>query len=511
MRVPSLFFALSLALCASSCGASPTPDKTTAEATETVADSQSTDASSDEVELFTSFREIGGIDDTWTGDLDAIIERGYLRALVTYSKTHYFLDGARQRGIAYESLVEFERFLNQQLGMRHIRVEVLILPVGREEILPALERGLGDLAVANLTITPERSARVDFSMPVAKNVREVLVTGPEAPDVKSLDDLAGQSIHLRPSSSYWQSVVTLNRQLSSRSLEIIKLKDAEEYLEDEDLLELVSAGMLPWVVVDEPKARFWADVLDGLTVREDLVFRSGAQIGWAFRKHSPQLAEMVNSFVRKNRQGTLFGNVILKRYLESNPWIRNNLSTSNRQRLETVLPLFERYGNRYDLPPLVLVATGFQESGLDQSKRSAAGAVGVMQIKPSTAADRNVAIPDIDQLENNIHAGTKYLAFLRDRYFSGSELDRFNRVFFTLAAYNAGPARVRQLRAAADAEGLNPDVWFGQVEQVAARRIGRETVRYVSNIAKYAFAYELVYGEAREPVPPSSHHVSNGS
>jgi membrane-bound lytic murein transglycosylase MltF len=143
------------------------------------------------------------------------------------------------------------------------------------------------------------------------------------------------------------------------------------------------------------------------------------------------------------------------------------------------------------------MAIGYQESQLDQSKRSRAGAVGVMQIKPSTAADTNVGITGVDQLENNIHAAAKYLAFLRDRYFSNPEIDDFNRDFLTLAAYNAGPARVRQLRNEAEVDGLDPNVWFGEVEQVAARRIGRETVRYVSNIAKYEFAYRLVYGGLR--------------
>jgi membrane-bound lytic murein transglycosylase MltF len=290
-------------------------------------------------------------------------------------------------------------------------------------------------------------------------------------------------------------VEALNRDFTDRGLEPIELRPAEEHLEDEDLLELVNAGMLPWVVVDEHKAQFWADVMGGLTVRDDLAVRTGGSIGWAFRKGSPQLAEVVNDFVRQHRQGTLYGNVILKRYLESNPWIRNNLETSEQRKVDQVLPLFLKYGERYGLPPVILLAMGYQESQLDQSKRSRAGAVGVMQIKPSTAADPNVGITGVDQLENNIHAAAKYLAFLRDRYFSDPEITEFNQVFLTLAAYNAGPARVRQLRNEAAAEGLDPNVWFGEVEQVAARRIGRETVHYVSNIAKYAFAYRLVYGE----------------
>jgi len=325
----------------------------------------------------------------------------------------------------------------------------------------------------------------------------VVVIGPDSPPVTSLDDLAGRTIWARRSSSYWHSIEDLSRDLVERDLEPVDLRPAEEYLEDEDLLELVAAGMLPWAVVDEHKATFWADVLDGLTVRDDLAVRTGGEIAWAFRKGSPQLAEVVNAFARKHGQGTLFGNVVIKRYLEENPWIRNDAVGAHERRFEELLPLFEKYAEKYGFDPMLLTAMAYQESQLDQSKRSRAGAIGVMQIKPSTAADPNVGISGIDDVENNIHAGTKYLAFIRDRYFSDPELEGFNPQFFTLAAYNAGPARIRQLRAEAAQQGLDPNVWFGNVEYVAARRIGSETVRYVSNITKYAFAYLLVL-EQRE-------------
>ena len=449
------------------------------------------------IEELRSFDTELGLQLQWTGDLDEMVDRGYLRALVTYSKTHYFLDGAQQRGLSYEALQEFETFLNQQIGRRRVPVQLVILPVGRDELIPALEQGYGDLVAANLTITPERREHVDFSVPAARGVREVVVTGPGAPSLETLDDLAGRAVWARRSSSYWHSLEELSGSFESRGLEPVDLRPAQEHLEDEDLLELVGAGMLPWAVVDEHKATFWADVLDGLTVRDDLAVRTGGEIAWAFRKGSPRLAEVVNAFARKHGQGTLFGNVVIKRYLDENPWIRNDAVGAHQRRFEDLLPLFEKYAERYGFDPMLLTAMAYQESQLDQSKRSRAGAIGVMQIKPSTAADPNVGISGIDDVENNIHAGTKYLAFIRDRYFSDPELEGFNPQFFTLAAYNAGPARIRQLREEAAQQGLDSNVWFGQVEYVAARRIGSETVRYVSNITKYAFAYLLVL-EQRE-------------
>ncbi len=435
-----------------------------------------------------------GLDQRWTGDLDGMAERGQLRALVTYSKTNYFLDGGTQRGITYEALREFETFLNKRLGRRTLKVSVVIIPVRRDELLPAVAEGLGDLAAANLTITPSREQTVDFSEPLAQGIAEVVVTGPAAPELEELDDLSGMEIHARPSSSYWASLTRLNQDLVGRGLDPIQLIPADEFLEDEDLLEMVNAGLLPMAVVDSHKAEFWAGVFDNLVVRRDLVLRSDASIGWAFRKNSPQLAAAVSDFSTSHRAGTLFGNVILQRYLKQNKWVKNHLADADRERIRSMIHLFQEYGDQYGFDFLMLAALAYQESGLDQSKRSRTGAVGVMQMLPSTATDPNVDIPNIEELEANIHAGTKYLRFLRDRYFSDQDLPDLDRQLFTFAAYNAGPARVRKLRTEAAEMGLDPNSWFGNVEVVAAKRVGRETVQYVSNISKYYVAYRLAVG-----------------
>jgi membrane-bound lytic murein transglycosylase MltF len=435
-------------------------------------------------------REIG-VGRPWSGDLEGMIEREYIRALVVRSKTHYFLDGGAQRGVTYEELKEFESFLNKRLGRRTLRVHLVILPVERHELIPALVEGLGDLAVANLTITPERQEKVDFSDPMLRGVSEVVVTGPKAPMLENLDDLAGKEIHARQSSSYWESLEAINLGFRARGLDPIELEPAAEYLEDEDLLELVNAGLLPMAVVDLHKAQFWAQVFTDIVVREDLALRTGGDVAWAFRKASPQLAEVVNAFIRGHKKGTLFGNVVFKRYLSDLDWVVHPDSEKGDERFAETIVHFRTYGERFDFDPLFLAAVGYQESHLDQSKRSSAGAVGVMQIKPPTAADKNVGVSDVDVLENNIHAGTKYLAFIRDRYFSDPGIDPFNQVLLTLAAYNAGPARVRKLRAEASESGLDPNRWYRNVEVVAAGQIGQETVRYVSNITKYWIAYSM--------------------
>jgi membrane-bound lytic murein transglycosylase MltF len=448
-------------------------------------------AATDGPQQFDSFDSGLWLDQGWVGDWDGMEERGVVRALVAYSMGQYFLDGATQRGASYEALIEFEKFLNQQLGPRPVKVAVLIIPVQRDELLPALERGLGDIAAANLTITQSRREKVDFSNSFLTGVSELVVTGPAVEPPRSLDDLAGQEVHVRRSSSYWRSLEKLNDDFRLRDLKPVEVVPAKEFLQDEDLLEMVNAGLVPAIIVDSHKARFWSGVFDNIRVHEDLEVRSGGEIAWAFRKNSPQLAEMVNAFVKQHRQGTLFGNVVLKRYYETMDWARSALDGEDRARFEKAVGIFKTYGERYDFDHLMLAALAYQESGLDQSARSSAGAIGVMQVLPSTAADPNVGIPDITTLDNNIHAGTKYLRFVRDRYFSDPEMDPLNQTLFTFAAYNAGPARIRGLREEAARTGLDANQWFGSVEHVAAKRIGRETVQYVSNIGKYWVAYRL--------------------
>lgn len=128
--------------------------------------------------------------------------------------------------------------------------------MNRDQLIPLLLNGASDLAVANLTITPERQEQVDFSAPLMTGVREVLVTGPAAPEISTLNDLAGMEIHVCPSSSYFKSLESMNKQFESEGLEPIRLIQLDEYLEDGDLLEMVNASLLPDAVVDSHKAVF---------------------------------------------------------------------------------------------------------------------------------------------------------------------------------------------------------------------------------------------------------------
>ena len=431
------------------------------------------------------------LNEPWTGDFDGMVKRRLIRVLVAYSKTYYFLDQGHQRGLSYDLLKEFEKYVNEKLRTGTLKIKVLFIPVRRDEIISGLVKGFGDIGAANLTVTPQRQKQVAFSDPLLTGVKELVVTGPAAPPVAGVDDLAGKEVHVRKSSSYYESLMQLNRVFKKAGKPPIKLVFADEMFEDEDLLEMVNAGLIPMIVVDSHKALFWEQIFDEIKVHTDIAVRTGGEIAWAFRKNSPKLKSLVNAFVKNHKKGTLLGNMLFKRYLRDTNYVQNSASEQELKKFRAMVQIFKKYAREYDFNYLMIAAQAYQESGLDNSKRSPSGAIGVMQVLPSTAADPNVGISDIKKLENNIHAGTKYLRFIVDRYFKDPSIDKVNRMLFAFAAYNAGPARINDLREKTAKMGLDPNVWFHNVEMAAAREIGRETVQYVSNIYKYYIAYRF--------------------
>ena len=444
--------------------------------------------------------DILDLNQRWTGDYDELEKRRFLRVLVPFSRTLYYLDGPEQKGIAYEMLRELESQL-PRIGQSKVTPKIVIIPTTRDRLLPALAEGYGDVAIGAFTVTDLRREIVDFSAPTMSGIEDVVVTSKDSPAIVAEADLAGREIYVRRASSYYEDLVALNQRLAGGGAPPVSIKEADAHLEDEDILQMVDAGIIPATVTKRPVAEFWAQLYDGIVVHSQVPLRSDGQIAWALRKDAPTVKKVIDGFVVKHRAGTLFGNVLLKRYLGSVERLANPMSQAEVAKYRAMAQHFRAYSEQYGSDWVLLIAQGYQESRLDQSKRSTAGAVGVMQIKPSTAADRNVGIKDVDKLENNIHAGIKYLHFLQDRYFADEGLDALDSGLLTLAAYNAGPARVASLRQKAKAVGLDPNQWFGNVEVIAAREIGRETVDYVGNIYKYYSAYKAFAAQQAEQPP----------
>ena len=433
------------------------------------------------------------MDKPFTTDLDDMVKRRTIRMGVTYNRTHYFVDKGQERGLTYESAKLFESELNTSLKTGNLKVHVVMVPMSRDQLYPALTTGKIDVVAAMVNVRPEAEKLVAFSTPTRTKVSEVVVTGPGAPPLASVDDLSGKEVFVRRASIYYETLSSLNEQLKARGKAPVVIVEAPAVLEDDDVLEMVNAGLVSITVVDDYLAEFWSKVFTGITVRPDITVRSGGNLALVFRKENPQLKKAFDQFLRRHPEGDAFRNVIERRYLQNVKYAKNAAADAEQQKLTKVVDLFKKYGTQYELDFLLMAAQGYQESTLDQNVKSPVGAVGVMQVMPPTG--REMKVGDISKIEPNIHAGVKYMRFMMDQYFKDDPMDPLNKGLMTFASYNAGPGRVRQLRREAEKRGLDPNVWFGNVERIASERIGRETVTYVSNIYKYYIAYRLLYDQ----------------
>jgi membrane-bound lytic murein transglycosylase MltF len=448
---------------------------------------------------------------TWTGDFDQMLERRVIRVYAPYSRSLYFSDKGRERGLAAELIRDFEHFLNikyaKQLGKRPLTI--YIGPATRDKLLPDVAAGMADIAIGNLTVTDARSKIVDF---VAldegrRTISEVVVTGPGSPALATLDDLAGKKIHVRKASSYFESLELLNARFRKDGKPEMTFVFVPESLEDEDMMEMLNTGLFEVLVVDDWKARMWAQVLPKLKVRTDLVLRADAKTGWAIRKDSPKLAAEIDDFYRNwaLKQGVVAYR--MNQYMKRIKELKDPTMSADWKRFQETIAIFEKYGPKYGFDPLMLAAQGYQESQLNQNAKSAVGAIGVMQIMPATGEALKVG--DIHITEANIHGGAKYMDQLMTKYFPDAHFSEGNRPLFAFAAYNCGPGNVAKARKEAAKRGLDPDKWFNNVEVVVADQIGTETTTYVRNIYKFYVAYRLTLDaqdtarKAREQAVPA--------
>jgi membrane-bound lytic murein transglycosylase MltF len=457
-------------------------------------------------------RQLNIANKVWTGDFDKLLQRRMIRVYAPFSRSLYFSDKGRERGLAVELVRDWERYLNikyaKQLGNRP--VTVYTLPATRDKLLSDVSEGMADVAIGNLTVTDDRLKVVDFvpGDEGRRTINEVVVTGPKSPMLKALGDLSGTRVHVRKTASYYESLEEQNERFKSDGKPPIQLIAVPDSLEDEDMMEMLDAGLIELLVVDDWKARMWAQVMPRLKVRGDLVLRADAKTGWAIRKGSPLLAAEIDDFFKNwaLKQGVI--DYRMNRYMRRVKELKDPTASAEHKRFQSTLALFEKYGTRYQFDPLMLAAQGYQESQLNQQARSHVGAIGIMQLMPATGAEMKVG--DITVAESNVHAGAKYMDQLMTKFFPDARFSEGNRPLFAFASYNCGPGNVATARREAMRRGLDPDKWFNNVEIVVAEKVGVETTTYVRNIYKYYVAYRLMLDaeaqadKAREQLAPSN-------
>ncbi|HEY5824727.1 MAG TPA: transporter substrate-binding domain-containing protein, partial [Cyclobacteriaceae bacterium] len=426
------------------------------------------------------------------GDLDSMIARRKIRVLVPYSYLYFHINGKQRGGLAFDAMNLFETALNKKLGFYPPKIRVLFIPVNRNQVIPLLREGYADVAYAGMAITEERKKNVDFSKPTISGLKEIIVASLSAPKLHTLADLAGKELYLPEGSSYETSARNLSDSLVQAGLPPIIIKPVDPFLETEDVLELVDSGVIPYTATVEDAAKLWTNVMDSLVLYDKMPLAKNISYGIVLRKNSPKLKASLDRFVENNAKGTVMGNQLYNKYVVNVKRLRGMHNKKTIAQVRALRTTFQKYADKYLLDWLLLVAQGYQESALNQGAISPVGAVGIMQVLPSTAAGRPLYMKNIRTVDTNVHAGVKYMRFLIDQYFTNPEIDALNQQLLALAAYNCGPGRVIQLRKKAKARGLNPNLWFDNVELIAAREIGRETVQYVSNIYKFYTSYRAL-------------------
>ncbi len=431
-----------------------------------------------------------------TGDWDQIVKRGYLRVFVVNNRSGFFYDKGRPRGVIAEAMEAFELDTNKKLKTGARKFKVLFLPLPPGQMLAALNGGVGDIICTGIIITPEREHLVDFTAPIMNDVKLVVVASKKGPAINSIDDLSGKDVYVSSITVAKAELEKVNQRFKQTGKPEIGIKAVDPNLTEEDLLEMVNAGLIPATVSFNFRAELWSKVFTNIVITP-AVLKEDGQTAWAMRKGSPQLKAVMDEFIKSHWQGTVFGNMMIQRYMKNTKWLKDSTSQAEMAKFQTHIKYFQQYADEYNFDYLMLAAQGYQESMLNQSRVSPRGAVGVMQVLPQYAAAKPINIPNVRDAQNNIHAGAKMLAQITKTYFNDPGINQLNKTLFTFAAYNAGPNRIVRLRKEAQAQGLDPNKWFGNVELVAAKDIGQETVQYVSNIYKYYVAYKMALDQKK--------------
>ena len=426
-----------------------------------------------------------------TGDLDEMLKERRIRALVVINPIGFFYSNGKPKGMTYETLEQLQTYVNKKLITGTFDVKITFIPLRPDELGPALAEGIGDVIAQGVVSMPGRHRNFAFTLPTKSDVTHIVITGKELANARSFDDLVGIDINANPLTVAYDRLTKINEERAKGGKSALSVKAADRNLLEDDLVEMVNGGLIPATAAMQHRAGLWAQVLPNIKLHPQMMVTNDGELAWVVRKNNPKLKKLLDEFIEKHGEGTTFGNILLRRYLKNTKWVKNSTSAQEMKKFSEYVAYFKKYASQYSFDYLMLIAQGYQESLLDQGKKSPTGAVGIMQVIPKYASAAPINVPDVSKADKNILAGVRMLNNIVTNYFEDPAIDEVNRTLFTFASYNAGPNRIVRLRKQAAKEGLNANKWFGNVELEVARDIGEETVVYVDNIYKYYVAYKL--------------------
>jgi membrane-bound lytic murein transglycosylase MltF len=426
-----------------------------------------------------------------TGDLDEMFKERRIRALVVIDPIGFFYSHGKPKGMTYEMLEQLQAYVNKKPNTGTLDIKVTFIPLRPDELGTALREGIGDVIAHGVVITPGRQQNFAFTVPTKKDVTHIIVTGRKLANAQSFDDLVGVDIYANPLTFAYDRLKRISEEGTKAGKPPLSVKAADRHLLEDDLIEMVNAGLIPATAAMQHRANLWSQLLPNIKLHPQMTVADDGELGWVVRKNNPELKKLLDDFIEKHGEGTSFGNTLLRRYLRSTKWVKNSTSAKEMKKFSEYVEYFKKYAAQYTFDYLMIMAQGYQESFLDQQKKSPAGAVGIMQVIPKYASAAPINVPDVRKADKNILAGVRMLNNILTNYFDDPAIDQVNRTLFTFASYNAGPSRIVRLRKRAAEDGLDPNKWFGNVELEVAKDIGEETVMYVDNIYKYYVAYKL--------------------
>ncbi len=428
---------------------------------------------------------------TFTDDLPGLKERRRLRMITRNNAMTYFIYRGQQIGFEYELI---KRFASQH----DMRLEIVI-PDSHAELLSYLNEGKGDVVAAAMTITEERQAQVAFTQPY-NEVSELVVVHADDNSIASLQDLAGRTIHVRASSSFYTTLMALRD-----SVDGIEIALVPDDVETEDILVGVEEGIYDLAMCD-------SHLLDierayGRRLKAALSIKPTV-LGWAIRKDNSELLAALNEYI-KEEKGGLFFNMMKKRYFKSTRAVaraKDSMRVGLSGQLSPYDELAKTYASQYGQDWRLITAQMYQESKFDPEAVSWVGAQGLMQVMPSTGEE--LGFTDLHDPQEGIHAGVRYMRQLINRFDHNLPMDE--RIRFALASYNVGYGHVLDARRLAREMGWDSNRWFGNVEK-AMRLLsqpdyyerarygfcrGGQPVHYVENIQRFYDAYVEVLNTA---------------
>ena len=426
-----------------------------------------------------------------TGDLPTLLKRRAIRVLTGLCKSDYFILDGMGYGYQHDMIKSFGTFLNRKYKIPPPGIIVEFIPLPFDQLVANLMQGRGDIAATSATITADRLKIIGFSTPYMTGVNNVVIGHKDKSAIHNIQELSGKDVYVHKGTTYYHDLEILNHNLVEQGKKPVSIKAVDPFLYQEDVLELVNVGTLPYTVTEKYLADHWATMMPDLIVYDKAALSKGDRLAWMVRKGNPILKENLNEFLKNYKRGTLLGNICFNRYFKTDHFPLKIIEKNNLQMFSSYAPLFRKYASMYKMDWLKLVAQAYQESHLNSKEKSDDGAIGLMQVTPEVAKNKHIAISNIHEPDNNVHAGVKYMALLRDHFFNDRNLVPEERYRFILAAYNAGPTAISRMRKRAKELGYDHDKWFNNVEIVTLKEIGVQPVDYVRNIEKYYLAYSL--------------------